>query len=156
MTSNQHARLAKAYLEELCSCIDQRRPLPARRRDQWLAAIPASLAIGLSFTGGACGGSTDETNKPPAEVCNDKVDNDGDGQIDCGDVDCQGSPSCSGAEYGGPFEAGADVSETGSDEHAAEVCNDNIDNDGDGKIDCGDLVCMGVYPCTGPEYGAPF
>jgi hypothetical protein len=31
---------------------------------------------------------------PPAEVCNDNTDNDLDGDIDCADADCAGSPLC--------------------------------------------------------------
>lgn len=31
---------------------------------------------------------------PPAEVCDDSVDNDGDGDTDCADSDCAGHPSC--------------------------------------------------------------
>ena len=30
----------------------------------------------------------------------------------------------------------------------AEICTDNIDNNGDGKIDCLDPTCVSVYPCT--------
>lgn len=28
-----------------------------------------------------------------------------------------------------------------------EVCNNNIDDDGDERVDCDDLDCLGVYPC---------
>ncbi len=64
----------------------------------------------------ALGGS-----EPPGEteVCNDGIDNDGDGLTDCQDTqDCSGDPNCS-APPAGP-----------------EICNDGIDNDGDGLIDC--------------------
>lgn len=30
----------------------------------------------------------------------------------------------------------------------AEICNDNIDNNGDGKIDCADPTCVGSAACT--------
>lgn len=29
-------------------------------------------------------------------------------------------------------------------------CNDGIDNDNDGTIDCGDTDCVGVDPCVAP------
>ena len=51
---------------------------------------------------------------PPQEICNDNIDNDGDGLVDAADPDC----------------------------HTPEVCNDNIDNDGDGKIDSADPDCQ--------------
>jgi len=55
----------------------------------------------------------------PVEICDDGIDNDGDGLTDCLD------PECSGAV-------------------CVEVCNDGQDNDGDGKIDCVDPDCP---PC---------
>ena len=47
---------------------------------------------------------------PSAEICNDLVDNDGNGAIDCQDSAC--SQSC------------------------VEVCGDALDNDQDGNVDC--------------------
>jgi len=32
--------------------------------------------------------------------------------------------------------------------YVAEICNDNIDNNGDGKIDCADPTCDGSAACT--------
>jgi hypothetical protein len=61
------------------------------------------------------------TATPPAtpEVCDDGIDNDGDGKIDCADQkDCGKDPVCGGSP--------------------PEICDDGIDNDGDGKIDCAD------------------
>ncbi len=51
------------------------------------------------------------------EDCNDGIDNDGDGDVDCADLDC----------FSACFE-----------EHD---CGDGIDNDGDGAIDCADGDC---------------
>ncbi|RME00250.1 MAG: lamin tail domain-containing protein [Deltaproteobacteria bacterium] len=54
---------------------------------------------------------------PPEEVCDNEIDDDNDGLIDCDDVeDC------------------LDV--------IAEVCDDGIDNDCDGDIDCADSDCL--------------
>ncbi len=39
-----------------------------------------------------------------------------------------------------------------------EVCNDNIDNDGDNLVDCADEQCVDVEDCIGDavaEYAAP-
>ncbi|MFQ5976198.1 MAG: carboxypeptidase-like regulatory domain-containing protein [Candidatus Hydrothermarchaeales archaeon] len=54
-----------------------------------------------------------------SEICDDGVDNDGDGLVDCDDPDC--CPPCS-----------------------SEICNDDVDNDGDGLVDCQDPDCP---PC---------
>ena len=48
---------------------------------------------------------------PPAEVCNDDVDNDLDGATDCDDADCDAHAAC---------------------QPAVEICNDGVDNDNDG------------------------
>ena len=57
------------------------------------------------------------------EVCNDGVDNDGNGLIDCAD------PFCS---FAANIEKGC-------------RCFDSIDNDGDGKIDAADTECATYY-----------
>ncbi|MCB0510787.1 MAG: hypothetical protein H6579_07430 [Chitinophagales bacterium] len=59
------------------------------------------------------------------ELCNDGIDNDGDGFIDCADFDCSGNSACG----------------------TAEICSDGIDNDLDGFIDCDDLDCDGDPAC---------
>jgi len=64
---------------------------------------------------------------PGVEICDDGIDNDADGFIDCFDADCVGNPSC--------FE-GDDL-----------TCSDGVDNDGDGTIDCADIDCFGVGVC---------
>jgi hypothetical protein len=51
-------------------------------------------------------------------VCDDGVDNDGDGDVDCADSDCANNPVCK-----------------------VEICGDCIDNDGDGKVDFEDDDC---------------
>ena len=56
-----------------------------------------------------------DCNCPIEEICTDGIDNDGDGLIDCKDkIDC----NCE-----------------------KEICNNEIDDDNDGKIDCADLDC---------------
>src|SRR5262249_37998522 len=59
-----------------------------------------------------------------AEVCNDGIDNDGDGKIDCQDEDCAKDPACVPAPV--------------------EICDDCIDNDGDGLVDYEDPDCCGT------------
>ena len=60
-------------------------------------------------------------NQSGNEICDDGIDNDGDGDVDCEDIDCLGHPYC----------------------QFNEVCDDNIDNDNDGLIDCEDLIDCG-------------
>lgn len=69
---------------------------------------------------------------PESEVCDDGVDNDLDGLIDCDDtVDCSLDPYC-------------DVPPP-----AGEICDDGTDNDNDGLIDCADPDCAGVTVAGG-------
>ncbi|MBI4579331.1 MAG: hypothetical protein HY718_06485, partial [Planctomycetes bacterium] len=58
---------------------------------------------------------------PPAEICGNGLDDDGDRRIDCQDSDCAAEPACTPPP--------------------AEVCGDGIDNDGDLSIDCDDSDC---------------
>ena len=73
--------------------------------------------------------------------CNDGIDNDGDGKIDC-TVGAQ-DPGCYPDGNGG----GGVCDPNDDDETDVTECNDGIDNDGDGLIDCtvgaSDLGC---YP----------
>ena len=76
------------------------------------ATITVNATFG-SASNGDSGGGTDP------EICDDGVDNDGDGQVDCEDGDCTNAQNCQP-----PTED--------------EICDDGIDNDGDGKVDCAD------------------
>ena len=66
------------------------------------------------------------------EICDDGIDNDDDGFIDCDDFDCLGDPAC-----------------------AVEICDDGIDNDDDGFIDCDDLDCTGDPACEDDPLTCP-
>jgi hypothetical protein len=63
----------------------------------------------------------------PEIVCEDGVDNDGDGAADCGDADCAGDLACLAAQ---------------------EVCNNGADDDGDGTADCADPDCFASVFCS--------
>jgi hypothetical protein len=68
--------------------------------------------------------------------CDDGIDNDRDGLIDCDDPDCEFIPPCITGGGSGlppiPFEF---------------QCDDGIDNDRDGLIDCDDPDCRWIPPC---------
>jgi YVTN family beta-propeller protein len=67
----------------------------------------------------------EDTLTPTPEICDDGVDNDGDGDVDCADSDCAGDPACP----------------------EPEICDDGVDNDGDGDVDCDDSDCDGDPAC---------
>lgn len=65
-------------------------------------------------------------------ICNDQIDNDGDGQQDCLDSDCINIGDCSDFDVEG-------------------ICDDHQSNDSDNYIDCIDHDCVGAMYCTGFE-----
>jgi hypothetical protein len=65
----------------------------------------------------------------PMEVCNDGIDNDSDGFIDCDDPACSATAAC---------------------RSPVEICGDALDNDANGLADCADLACMGTAGCPQP------
>jgi len=64
------------------------------------------------------------------EICDDDMDNDGDGRIDCGDSNCDGQQG-----NGGTCEF-----------QNEETCDDLFDNDNDSFMDCADSDCS--YACA--------
>jgi hypothetical protein len=60
--------------------------------------------------------------------CDDRIDNDFDGDIDCFDSDCMGDVAC----------------------QRERICNDSFDDDADGFVDCFDSDCAGDIACL-PE-----
>ncbi|MBU3941884.1 MAG: hypothetical protein KKF74_03150, partial [Nanoarchaeota archaeon] len=70
-----------------------------------------SLRIGASFD-------------PAGEVCDNEIDDNGNGKIDCEDESCKTNPAC-----------------------METICNDNIDDEGDGLVDCDDSDCEKSWQC---------
>lgn len=62
------------------------------------------------------------------EVCDNTTDDDGDGDVDCLDSDCDLDAACE------------------------EICDNDTDDDGDGDTDCEDIYCEGDAAC--PYYAA--
>jgi len=110
----------------------------------------------------ACGGS------PAAEICDDGIDNDGDGLTDCDDPDCDSDTACQpvaevcddGIDNDGDGLTDCDDPDCDSDtacQPVAEICDDGIDNDGDGAVDCADAdcdsdtACQPAEECTAPN-----
>lgn len=87
----------------------------------------------------------------PVEICCNGLDDDGDGFTDsndledciqevCQPVSCQQDADCGASEecFNGQCTAPFD-----------EVCDDTIDNDLDGQVDCADSDCAGAPQCQG-------
>jgi hypothetical protein len=120
MTSNPHAKAARAYLEEICARIARGERFSRPRRAWWRspAALPVA-AVGIGFSVSACGGSAVTSEQGPAagpgpEVCGDGVDNDRDGKTDCEDSDC---PPCASPVYAAPWDGS--LPDSGSPDSAA-------------------------------------
>lgn len=107
----------------------------------------------------------DPESKTKAEICNDGIDNDGDGHVDCADPGCYGQAGgptgqlCQSTESrcDDAFDNDADGDTDCADSDCAascggvEDCDDGTDNDGDGDVDCDDADCDEDPACTGGE-----
>ncbi len=62
-----------------------------------------------------------------SEICDDGIDDNGDGLTDCNDPECMTSQACL----------------------PESACHDGIDDDGDGWTDCADSDCVATAPCIG-------
>lgn len=81
------------------------------------------------------------------EICNDGVDNDEDGLVDCDDPDCQVDNDNDG-HNALPCGDDCDDNDPGVNPAAQEICDDGKDNDCDGLVDCDDLFeCAGHPAC---------
>ena len=70
------------------------------------------------------------------EVCNNKIDDTGNGKVDCADPTCADDPACA----------------TEPEKPAVEICNNRIDDTGNGLVDCADPTCANDPACaTKPE-----
>jgi len=86
----------------------------------------SELTVGQSTSFGFC---ANRDQPPVTYLCNDGIDNDGDGLVDLQD------PGCESAED----------NDEANDPPPAAQCNDGVDNDGDGLIDLEDPGCENAY-----------
>jgi len=89
--------------------------------------------VSLGYAGGQlqcssdCQLDTSGCSQGQAEECDNEIDDDGDGFIDCDDADCYSDPACGGS---------------------SEICNNGIDDDNDGYVDCDDGDCSSDPACS--------
>ena len=75
----------------------------------------------------ATNNQTNNVNPQSETSCDNSIDDDGDGYVDCEDQDCFEDANCQDTM-----------------EHQ---CDDKVDNDGDGYTDCDDQDCAGTEQC---------
>ena len=74
--------------------------------------------------------------------CSDGIDNDGDGVIDIADPGCHSDGNANNPASFDPSDPSeADAPTTGAGDETGAECSDNVDNDGDGKVDERDPGC---------------
>jgi len=107
----------------------------------------------------------DPDSKTKSEICNDNIDNDGDGFVDCADPGCfgqaggptgqlcQSQESRCDDEFDNDADGDVDCDDTdcAASCGAVEICDNTTDDDGDGDIDCDDADCVDDPACTGGE-----
>ena len=79
-----------------------------------------------------CRVTYDHCSTNPQELCDNQLDDDGDGRIDCDDSDCIHAANC--------------LAPTDPDV-TIEICDNKLDDDGDGNIDCNDDDCANDSAC---------
>ncbi len=88
--------------------------------------------------------------------CNDGSDDDGDGTVDCSDLDCLGNGMCAEADEGcfdglnsdGDAQTDCDDRDCSSECAEWNECRDGLDNDHDGDFDCTDRECRSAADCS--------
>lgn len=152
-----HAKLAKAYLDQLCDRLDRGQKV-SRQKKWWKIVLPAAVGAGMGLV--ACGGpdtGSDQQNMEeggydcqylpeepaPQELnCYNDIDDDADGVTDCDDSDCL--LACSMVSlYAAPMPV-------------PEICDNQLDDDNDGQVDCDDTNCANDINCSATAlYAAP-
>ena len=112
--------------------------------------LPADLSGVVDCGDPACAGI-----QSCPEVCDDGVDNNGDGLEDCHDPDCRGAAACVETKCGNGQDDDGDGLMDCEDDDCADssrctevACDDRADSDNDGLTDCADDDCWGDGACA--------
>jgi len=98
-----------------------------------------------------------EQPNPFVPICNDGLDDDGDGLIDCDDPDCATAWECTlafpesdcgdGVDNDGDGATDCEDADCGIENTCRESeCSGGVDDDGDGDVDCEDIDCLVDQP----------
>jgi len=121
--------------------------------------VVSVLAGSVVLLAGGCG-DIHQSGLVGLEDCINGVDDNGDGDVDCADVQCTGHAAClefqeyacdNGVDDDGDGQQDCDdpdcqVSQACNPDQEL-ACHDGVDNDGDGKTDCRDPDCQGSDAC---------
>lgn len=109
-----------------------------------LLVLAGALGFVVSCSSGGGGGGGGQ------EICNNQIDDDGDGFTDCDDSECTNALNCTAQCGNGQCEAGETATSCPADCSVAnEICNNQMDDDGDGFTDCDDADCTSDPACQG-------
>ena len=142
----------------------RRKPTPRRTARPagplWLVAL-LFVACSEPNTDGPASGTTAEP-PPQEEICNDQLDNDRNGLVDCNDPACDDecdpdSESECDDQYDNDADGDTDCEDPDCRYDASCVpdheddCSNGLDDDLDGWRDCEDEDCFGTPECEDPE-----
>ena len=107
-----------------------------------VSQVATTQPVGYVLDNTDCNDLNNAVNPGATEVSGDNgLDNNCDGMIEvvCGDGNVEGGEECDGPTDGAPCNADCTLGE--------QVCDDMLDNDGNGLIDCEDPKCQGTAAC---------
>jgi len=145
MADNQHARLLRAFLDDMCEGAERSR---AVSWSEWVRrSVSVTAALGLSASLAACSGTTTTAD-----------DAGGGGEAGSFGPSSGGQTGIGGSQPGAS--GGTSSGGTGSGSGVVygiplEDCDNGLDDDADGRTDCADDDCVGFAPCSMEDYGAP-
>lgn len=115
-----------------------------------ICSIAGASALG-------CGGA------PANEICNNGIDDDNDGDVDCDDANCANNAVCdlpedcnNGDDDDNDGDVDCDDNDCAADvfcQAPAEVCDNGDDDDNDGALDCNDQDCFEDAACADDAAG---
>ncbi|MBI5728996.1 MAG: hypothetical protein HY983_02000 [Candidatus Magasanikbacteria bacterium] len=118
-----------------------------------------SFDTSFNYSGGVF--KSGQVTAPAGEICDNGIDDNGNGLIDCGDTACAAAPVCQ-TQPPEICNNGLDDNHNGKIDCAdsacggasycqslsPEICNNRIDDDGNGQTDCADVACFGFSGCA--------